>query len=99
MDTTSGADPTPVQPGTWPKPGQYIHRWNTMTEAERLAEAEAVLELKRAEYYRRIQPPHPTCAALDQSPTRMTACAFPAPATPTPMLSCVPSAAGRRPPR
>jgi hypothetical protein len=53
----AGADPTPVEPGTWPTPGQYIHHWNIMTEAERLAEAEAVLELKRAEYYRLIQPP------------------------------------------
>lgn len=67
MDTTSGADPTPVQPGSWPTPGQYLHHWHTMTEAERLAEAEVVLDLKQAEYYRLVQPPRPTCAALDQS--------------------------------
>jgi hypothetical protein len=54
---TAGADPTPVDPGTWPTPAQYIHHWNTMTKAERVAEAEAVLELKRAEYYRLVQPP------------------------------------------
>jgi hypothetical protein len=54
---TAGADPTPVEPGTWPTPGQYIHQWNLMTEAERQVEAEVVLELKRDEYYRLIQPP------------------------------------------
>lgn len=41
---TAGADPTPVEPGTWPTPGQYIHHWNQMTEAERLDEARQVIE-------------------------------------------------------
>jgi hypothetical protein len=41
---TAGADPTPTEPGTHLTPGRYIHLWNQMTEAERLAEAEQVLK-------------------------------------------------------
>ncbi|GAA3877977.1 hypothetical protein GCM10022243_48350 [Saccharothrix violaceirubra] len=42
---TAGADPTPYDPGVWPTPAQYVHRWNLMTGPERLAEADRTISL------------------------------------------------------
>jgi hypothetical protein len=39
-----GEDDTPREPGAWPTPGQWIHRWNRLLPEQRLKMAAQMIE-------------------------------------------------------